>query len=141
MSGSGALRRVDWLTVFLFLLLVAIGWVNIYSSTFNETESSIFDMGQLYGKQMVFILLSLGIIPVIMALEASFYERFSSVFYVVSLVLLLGLFVFGKTIAGATSWYNLGFFNLQPSELAKACLLYTSPSPRDRSLSRMPSSA
>ena len=88
MSGSGALRRVDWLTVFLFLLLVAIGWVNIYSSTFNETESSIFDMGQLYGKQMVFILLSLGIIPVIMALEASFYERFSSVFYVVSLVLL-----------------------------------------------------
>lgn len=119
MSGSGVLRRVDWLTVFLFLLLVAIGWVNIYSSTFDDTQGSLFDMGQLYGKQMVFILLSLGIIPLIMALEANFYERFSSVFYVVSLVLLLGLFVFGKTIAGATSWYSLGFFNLQPSELAK----------------------
>ncbi len=52
-------------------------------------------------------------------METSFYERFSSVFYIVSLILLLGLFIFGKTIAGATSWYNLGFFNLQPSELAK----------------------
>lgn len=120
MSGSSALRRVDWLSVFLYLLLVAIGWVNIYSSTFNEAHASAFDLSQLYGKQLVFILLSLGIIPVIMALEANFYERFSSVFYVVTLLLLLGLFVFGKNIAGATSWYDLGFFNLQPSELAKA---------------------
>ncbi|MEQ9581821.1 MAG: rod shape-determining protein RodA, partial [Arenibacter sp.] len=40
-------------------------------------------------------------------------------FYIISIVLLLGLFVFGKTIAGATSWYDLGFFNLQPSEFAK----------------------
>ena len=58
-------------------------------------------------------------ILVILALEANFYERFSSLFYIISMVLLLGLFVFGKTIAGATSWYDLGFFNLQPSELAK----------------------
>lgn len=54
-----------------------------------------------------------------MALEANFYERFSSVLYVICIILLLGLFPFGKTIAGATSWYDLGFFNLQPSELAK----------------------
>jgi rod shape determining protein RodA len=52
-------------------------------------------------------------------LEANFYERFSGLAYVISLALLLGLFVFGKTIAGATSWYDLGFFNLQPSEIAK----------------------
>jgi rod shape determining protein RodA len=55
----------------------------------------------------------------ILAIEASFYERFSSILYIISMVLLLGLFPFGKTIAGATSWYDLGFFNLQPSELAK----------------------
>ena len=56
---------------------------------------------------------------VVIALEANFYERFASLIYILSMISLLGLFVFGITIAGATSWYNLGFFNLQPSEFAK----------------------
>ena len=119
MFGSSAVRRIDWLTVLLYLLLIAVGWVNIYSSTVEGLESSILDLSQRYGKQLVFIGISMGVILLVMALEASFYERFASLFYVITLVLLLGLFVFGKTIAGATSWYNLGFFNLQPSELAK----------------------
>jgi len=119
MSGSKVLKRIDWLTVLFYLLLVGIGWINIYSSTFSENNSSIFDFNQLYGKQLFFIGLSLVSIIVVLALEASFYERFSSILYIISMVLLLGLFVFGKTIAGATSWYNLGFFNLQPSEIAK----------------------
>ena len=119
MSGSNVLRRVDWLTILLYLVLVGIGWLNIYSSTFNDEATAVIDFGERYGKQLVFILISFAAIILIMALEASFYERFSSVLYVVSILLLLGLFVFGKTIAGATSWYDLGFFNLQPSELAK----------------------
>jgi rod shape determining protein RodA len=119
MSGRKVFKRIDWLTVLFYLLLVGIGWLNIYSSTFSGTDSSVFDFSQLYGKQLIFIGLSLISILVILALEASFYERFSSVLYIISMVLLLGLFVFGKTIAGATSWYNLGFFNFQPSELAK----------------------
>ena len=119
MSGKSVLKRVDWLTVLFYLLLVTIGWVNIYSSTFSESDSSIFDFGTLHGKQLFFIGASLASIVILLALEANFYERFSSLMYLISMVLLLGLFVFGKTIAGATSWYNLGFFNLQPSELAK----------------------
>ena len=119
MSGRKVFKRIDWLTVLFYLLLVGIGWLNIYSSTFSGNNSSVFDFSQLYGKQLIFIGLSLISILVILALEASFYERFSSVLYIISMVLLLGLFVFGKTIAGATSWYNLGFFNFQPSELAK----------------------
>lgn len=119
MFGRKAYKRIDWLTVLFYLLLVAIGWLNIYSSTFTESSSSIFDFGELYGKQLIFIGISLISILAILALEASFYERFSSVLYIISMVLLLGLFVFGKTIAGATSWYDLGFFNFQPSELAK----------------------
>ncbi|MFC2148979.1 rod shape-determining protein RodA, partial [Bacteroidota bacterium] len=119
MSGRKVFKRIDWLTVLFYLLLVGIGWLNIYSSTFSENNSSIFDFSQLYGKQLIFIGLSLISILVILALEAAFYERFSSVLYIISMVLLLGLFIFGKTIAGATSWYNLGFFNFQPSELAK----------------------
>lgn len=119
MSGRSLLKRIDWLSILFYILLVAIGWVNIYSSTFSESNHLMFDFSQLYGKQLFFVGLSLGSILIIVALEANFYERFAGLFYIISMVLLLGLFVFGKTIAGATSWYNLGFFNLQPSEIAK----------------------
>ncbi|MBU3028287.1 rod shape-determining protein RodA [Zobellia galactanivorans] len=119
MSGKSVLKRIDWLSVLFYVLLLTIGWVNIYSSTFSESDSSIFDFSTLHGKQLFFILTSFASIVILLALEANFYERFSSVLYIISMVLLLGLFAFGKTIAGATSWYDLGFFNLQPSELAK----------------------
>ena len=119
MAGKSLLKRVDWLTVLIYLALLTIGWVNIYSSTFSDTDVSIFDFSTLHGKQFFFIGASLTSIVLVLALEASFYERFSSLLYIIAMVLLLGLFVFGKTIAGATSWYNLGFFNLQPSEFAK----------------------
>ncbi|MCP4975217.1 MAG: rod shape-determining protein RodA [Maribacter sp.] len=119
MSGKSLLKRIDWLTIFIYLALVVIGWVSIYSSTFTEADPSIFNFATLHGKQLFFFGVSIIAIIVIMALEASFYERFSSLMYVISIVLLLGLFIFGKTIAGATSWYDLGFFNLQPSEFAK----------------------
>ncbi|MDT7829277.1 rod shape-determining protein RodA [Pricia sp. S334] len=119
MFGKSVLRRIDWLTVLFYLMLVAIGWVNIYSSTFSESHASIFDFGTFHGKQLFFIGASLASIVILLAVEASFYERFSSVFYIVSMLSLIGLYFFGTTISGATSWYNLGFFNLQPAEFAK----------------------
>ncbi|WP_067035642.1 rod shape-determining protein RodA [Allomuricauda sp. CP2A] len=119
MSGRGLFGRIDWITIFLYALLVFIGWINIYSTSLVDPSLSIFDFSTLYGKQLFFIgLAALGIILVLFV-ESNFFERFASIFYIISILLLLGLFVFGKTIAGATSWYNLGFFNLQPSELAK----------------------
>ena len=119
MIGRNVAKRIDWISVLIFISLVLIGWLNIYSSTFSDENSSILDFSSLYGKQLFFIGISFIVILAIMVLEASFFERFSSIMYIVAIVLLLGLFFFGKTIAGATSWYNLGFFNLQPSEIAK----------------------
>ncbi|MRI01767.1 rod shape-determining protein RodA [Kriegella sp. EG-1] len=117
--GRSILKRIDWLTVLFYLLLVLIGWVNIYSSTFTDTDISIFDFSTLHGKQLFFILTSFASTVILLSLDPNFYERFSSLFYIIAMALLLGLFIFGKTIAGATSWYDLGFFNLQPSEFAK----------------------
>tara|TARA_R110002051_G_scaffold278831_1_gene340255 strand:+ start:4054 stop:5337 length:1284 start_codon:yes stop_codon:yes gene_type:complete len=117
--GKGLIKRLDWLSILIFILLVAIGWINIYSSTYSEGQENIFDFSTVYGKQLIFIVIDLVLILIILGLESNFFERFSSLIYVISIALLLGLFIFGTTIAGATSWYNLGFFNLQPSELAK----------------------
>ncbi|MGX1931185.1 rod shape-determining protein RodA [Flagellimonas sp. 2504JD4-2] len=119
MSGRGLFGRLDWLTVFIYALLVFMGWVNIYSTTMTDATTSIFDFSTLYGKQLFFIGLALVGIIFVLFIETNFFERFASIFYIAAVILLIGLFPFGKTIAGATSWYDLGFFNLQPSELAK----------------------
>jgi len=110
----------DWVLILLYLLLVAIGWINIYSAAFDPTTTDFISMDNLYFKQLIWIILGFLIITFILFLDAKFFERFSSIIYITSLLSLLLLFVFGKTISGATSWYNLGFMSLQPSEFAKA---------------------
>lgn len=111
--------KIDWLTVLLYFLLVGFGYLNILSASHNEAIISYFNTSELYGKQLIFIGVSLGLIALIFSLEAKFFERFSSVIYIAAIVLLLGLFAFGKNINGATSWYGIGSFTIQPSEFAK----------------------
>ena len=112
--------RFDWLTIIFYIALVGIGWINIYSASLNDSTAGFFDMSQVYTKQLLFIFLSFFLILFILAIDAKFYERFASVIFIVSLLSLLGLFVFGKNINGATSWYSFGSFSVQPSEFAKA---------------------
>jgi len=75
--------KYDWPTIFIYIMLVAAGWVNIYSASFNETSLSFFDVKQVYTKQLMFICLSALLIVFILAIESKFYERFSSVIYLV----------------------------------------------------------
>lgn len=117
MSKTGA--GFDWLTILLYLMLVLFGWVNIYSASLGDNPSSIFDFSEVYGKQAVWILLSFLMIVILLSIEARFYMRFASVIYVISLISILGLFAFGKTINGATSWYVIGGISIQPAEFAK----------------------
>jgi rod shape determining protein RodA len=111
--------KFDWITVIIYVLLVGFGWLNIFSASLSGEVSSYFDLSQPYGKQLVFILCSLILIVLVFSIEAKFYERFASIFYLLSVVFLLGLFLFGKTVNGATSWYAIGGMTLQPSEFAK----------------------
>ena len=112
--------KIDWITIILFLLLVGFGWVNIFSASLSGEVTSYLDMSQPYGKQLVFIGLTFVLIILILSIEAKFYERFASIIYFASLLSLLGLFLFGKNVNGATSWYAFGGMTLQPSEFAKA---------------------
>jgi rod shape determining protein RodA len=111
--------KLDWITIALFLLLVGFGWVNIMSASHVGENFSYFDMDQPYGKQMMFIILTFVLVIIILSIEAKFYERFSSVIYLISILTLVGLFIFGKTVNGATSWYAIGGMTIQPSEFAK----------------------
>lgn len=111
--------KFDWITIILFLLLVGFGYVNILSASSNGEVSSYFDFTTSYGKQLIFIFFSIGLIILILSIEAKFYERFASIIYLVSMLSLLGLFIFGKNVNGATSWYAIGGMTIQPSEFAK----------------------
>lgn len=111
---------IDWILVLFYFVLVFIGWINIYSATITSGDHGLFNLSTEYGKQLMWIGLSIPLILIILMFEAKFYEKYASIFYIISIVSLAGLFVFGKNINGATSWYNLGVFSLQPSEFAKA---------------------
>ena len=112
--------KIDWITVVLFLLLVIFGWINIVSASAGGEINSLVDFSTPYGKHLIFIIISLFLIILILSIEAKFFERFSSIIYLASLLSLIGLFIFGKNINGATSWYSFGSMTLQPSEFAKA---------------------
>jgi len=112
--------KFDWLSILLFFLLVAFGWLNIMSASHTGEITSYFDFSQPYGKQLVFIGLTFVLIVFILSIDTKFYERFSSIIYIISMLSLLGLFLFGKNVNGATSWYGIGSMTIQPSEFAKA---------------------
>ena len=122
MKNQSVTNNLDWMSVGIYLLLVFMGWLNIYSSSLSSIagETSIFDFTQIYGKQFMFILLTFPLIFVLLSVDGKFYEKFSSVIYVIGLLSLAGLYVFGKTIKGQANWYSFGTFGIQPSEFVKA---------------------
>lgn len=96
-----------------------MGWMNIYSASLPLEETYILDTSQIYGRQLLFIILTIPIIFIILNVNAKIFEKFSVVLYIVGVLLLMGLFVFGSTIKGQTNWYKVGGFGFQPSEIVK----------------------
>ncbi|WP_353102953.1 rod shape-determining protein RodA [Myroides odoratus] len=119
MRSGSVQKHIDWITIMLYLLLVVAGWVNIYSTSLPNEEASIFDFSQIYGRQLVFILTCIPLIILILALDTKFYEKYALIFYIIGILSILGLFVFGKSVKGQTNWYQIGGLGVQPSEFVK----------------------
>ncbi|WPO80531.1 rod shape-determining protein RodA [Flavobacterium sp. KACC 22761] len=113
MKNQSVKNNIDWISIFIYSALVILGWLNIYSSSLLSTEGT-------YQKQLIFIGCTIPLIFVVLFVDGKFYEKYASIIFVVSLLSLAGLFLFGKTIAGQRCWYAIGGFTLQPSEFAKA---------------------
>ncbi len=112
--------KIDWVTVLIYLALVIIGWFSIFSAKYDEMHPSIFDLSQVYGKQLIWIGASLLIGFVILLIDAKFFNAFSMWIYVIVLASLFIVLVYGKATKGATSWIDLGAgIKFQPSEFAK----------------------
>lgn len=124
-SQRGFFYNVDWLTVLLFLILCTIGWFNIHSAVYDPHHPGIVDFDTNYGKQFIFIMSSIVLAIVILLLDNRFFIAFASVFYVITIILLIAVLVVGRNVGGNQAWIPLGSFRLQPSEFAKVttCIL------------------
>ncbi len=111
--------NVDWVSIMLYLALVFIGWINIYAAVYNEDHHSILDVSQRYGKQLIWIGFALILALIILMLEGQFFTSFAFPIYGVVMFSLIAVLLVGATTNGATSWFEIGDFKIQPSEFAK----------------------
>jgi len=111
--------NIDWSIIGLYLILVFLGWVNIYSVEYNEETSGIFDLSHRYGKQLLWIMFALVLAFIFVIIDTKFYMYFAYPLYIFMMVLLIAVLFLGKEIHGAKSWFAIGGFQFQPSEFAK----------------------
>ena len=112
-------RNIDWLSIFLFITLVFIGWFNIYAAVYDDNHSSILDISQRYGKQLMWIGASFVLGFVILLTDSKFFTAFSFIIYSLVVFLLIAVLIFGTEAKGARSWFELGGIRIQPAEFGK----------------------
>lgn len=112
-------KNIDKPVLIIYLLLILIGWINIYAAVYDENHQSILDIQRNYGKQLLWIISALFIGFMILLIDSKFYSVFSYGIYGITLILLLSVLFFGKYVNGSRSWFEIGSFRLQPAEFAK----------------------
>jgi rod shape determining protein RodA len=120
---GGIFRNIDWWLVGIYLLMVLLGWLNVYAAVFNEEHQAITDFSQKYGKQLVWILSSLFIAMLILVVEGNFFAAFSYPIYGILMAMLVLVLFIGKEVSGSKSWFGIGDFGVQPAEFAKFATL------------------
>ena len=119
-NEGGIVGNLDWSVVLIYLILVTMGWFNIYASVYDaEAATSMFDFTINSGKQLLWIGLSVVLISIILIVDFRIYESLSPILYALFILLLMAVLVFGKTINGAKAWFEFGPLRFQPAELTK----------------------
>lgn len=120
MSTRADIRKnIDWLTLMLCVLLMFLGWISVYSASYDADYPRLWDISQPYGKQLMWVGICMVLGFFILNIEGEFFNRFAPVIYGVVLILLVLVLLVGKKIGGARSWFGVGAFSIQPSEFAK----------------------
>ncbi|MBA3662600.1 MAG: rod shape-determining protein RodA [Bacteroidetes bacterium] len=109
----------DRLTILTYMLLVVLGWLNIYAAVYNEEHQNIFDTTQKYGKQLIWIGGSTIIAICILLIDANFYTAFSYGFYGFLIAANILVLFLGREVKGSKSWFRFGDVGIQPAEFMK----------------------
>jgi len=113
------LHSLDWATIIIYVILVTIGWLCVYSTVYNTEHSSIFDTSQRYGMQMIWIGTAFLLALIIIFCDIKVFTVLSLPLYLLTLFLLLFVLVAGLEVNGSKSWLSIGPVRLQPVEFAK----------------------
>lgn len=112
-------EKIDWLIVFLYIVFIVFGWLNIYASSTKDVDASMFNIDSNSGRQFIFMVASVLIGLTINSLNTKLIEFFSYFAYGGTILLLLLVLIVGHKVNGARSWFNIGPFGIQPAEFAK----------------------
>ena len=96
-----------------------LGWVNIYAAVYSDEHQSILDMGQRYGKQLIWIIAGIILAIMVLTIDSKFFAAFATHIYIFTILLLVAVLIFGKEVNGARAWFEFGSVALQPAELGK----------------------
>ena len=119
-SDRGMKHSVDWRLVVTYLLLILIGWVNIYASIHSEGPASIFDFSFRCGKQFVWILTAVALAALILfVINPGVWQSAAVPIYLFVLVLLVAVIFLGIEVKGSRSWFEFGPVRFQPAEISK----------------------
>jgi rod shape determining protein RodA len=110
---------IDWITLLLYFLFITIGLLSVYASVYKETNPHIWDTSQNYGKQLIWICISVFIGMLILLIDEKFFYAFAYPIYGITIFMLLLVLVAGTTVKGSSSWIEIGGFRMQPAEFAK----------------------
>ena len=122
MRTSGRLdifpKRIDNLMLLIYAAFVLLGLLTIYSSAYTADVPSLFSLEKEYGKQVLYIGISIVVGMIILLIDGKFFINYSYHIYGFIILLLIAV-LFTPAVKGAHSWFKLGGFSLQPSEFAK----------------------
>ena len=113
MPDTRIYRQFDPVLFFCMISLILLGVLMIYSATFQSASQ------EMYVRQLQWFAAALVVFFIILSIDYHVLADSSMPLYIGSLALLVAVLIFGKRISGAKSWFSLGYFNFQPSEIAK----------------------
>ena len=118
--NRGILKTIDWSLVFCWLILILIGWANIYASVHASEPASIFDFASRSGKQFVWMVTALGIaVFILFIVPPRIYESAALPIYAFVILLLIAVIFLGIEVKGSRSWFEFGPVRFQPAEISK----------------------
>jgi len=109
---------IDWPLVSVYVLLLIMGLSTVYSVAYNPEHPSLFDFSEKYGKQIMWIGLSLFLGVCVFLIDSDIYRKFALPIYLFIIALLV-IVLFMPAVNGAKAWLGIGSMGIQPAEFAK----------------------
>ena len=109
---------LDWPLFISFLLMLIMGLATVYSVAYTPEDPSLFDLDKQYGKQSIWIGISLFLGLLVFLIDSDIYRKFAFPIYL-STLLLLVIVLFMPAINGARAWIGIGSMGIQPAEFSK----------------------